>query len=170
MPRGGFRKGAGRPRGTGPWNEPTELMRVPVSLVPLVKKTLATQRLRLPYTSPLSLEKSKRPENSAMQQSDIFPLIVDRHESTILLCTKKTLKNNNDTHAHDILIVDRRTKPQTGQLVVATANNRTTVGRLKKLKNELVFQPVNPRIGPTKVKSKKEFQIIGVVTKLIRAM
>ena len=33
MPRGGYRKGAGRSRGTGKYGEPTVPVRVPVSMV-----------------------------------------------------------------------------------------------------------------------------------------
>ncbi len=37
MTRGGKRPGAGRPIGTGPWGEPTKVMRIPISLIEKVK-------------------------------------------------------------------------------------------------------------------------------------
>lgn len=40
MTHGGKRKGAGRKKGTGKFGEPTVLMRIPKSLVKVVKKLL----------------------------------------------------------------------------------------------------------------------------------
>lgn len=41
--RGGARYGAGRPRGSGTWGEPTKPMRIPLSLVAEVENFLQTK-------------------------------------------------------------------------------------------------------------------------------
>ncbi len=48
---GGKRKGAGRPKGSGMYGEPTQLIRVPVSLVQEVKDYILLKLLQRPITS-----------------------------------------------------------------------------------------------------------------------
>lgn len=42
-PKGGKRRGAGRPAGSGKWGSPTVPVRVPVSLLPAFREWLANQ-------------------------------------------------------------------------------------------------------------------------------
>lgn len=46
--RGGARIGAGRPRGSGRYGEPTVSIRVPVSAIDDVKHLIETGKMRLP--------------------------------------------------------------------------------------------------------------------------
>ncbi|MDD3182644.1 MAG: S24 family peptidase [Alphaproteobacteria bacterium] len=170
MPSGGYRAGAGRPKGTGPWGEKTKLMRIPVSLVGFVNKTLATQELCLPYIALLTFKKSKASKNKVGQRDDIYPLLVDQDGSTLLLCAKEAMGTKGHIHAHDVLLVDRNAKPESGQIIVAAIDGKITVGRLKRQNNALSFYPVNSRPASVEAKGNKDFKTIGVVIKVIRSL
>ena len=47
MPKGGARKGAGRPKGQGKFGEPTKIMRIPMSMMEAVKNMVESKSKNL---------------------------------------------------------------------------------------------------------------------------
>ena len=66
-----------------------------------------------------------------------------------------------------ILVVDRGKKPSSGHVVVAILNNEFTIKRLIKSPAGWVLHPANSAFTPRLVKEDDQFQIWGVVKRVV---
>lgn len=66
-----------------------------------------------------------------------------------------------------LLVVDRFINAATGDIVVAVLNGEFTVKRLLKTQAGIFLSPANPKYKPIKVTEEMDFQVWGVVTKII---
>lgn len=120
--RGGARPGAGRPRGTGKFNEQTKPIRLPVSSIDHVLDFVWQKCLQIPicldsdllkYTDTKPIEKwylgAARPEGE--------PIAV---KVTDILATKGFRVN-------DILLVDRKAVPSPGDYIIHSDNGTYSI-------------------------------------------
>lgn len=184
--RGGSRPGAGRKAGTGGYGEPTQPVRVPVSLLPLLRAWLvahggaapagARRPARDPAARALPLFGSKVPAG--------FPSPADDHQDDALDLNEHLVRHPAATffvraqgdsmvgagiHSGDLLVVDRSLEPKSGAVVVAVVNGELTVKRLRVEGGRVWLLPENPAYPPLEVVGDMELVICGVVAHSVRS-
>jgi DNA polymerase V len=71
-------------------------------------------------------------------------------------------------YENDMLIVDRSLEARNGQIVVALVDGRATVKTFRTDRKGITLVPENKRYEPIKILPVNGFQILGVVTNVIR--
>jgi len=169
MPRGGKRKGAGRPPGRGPWKEATKPLRVPVSLLNSVLEFMETSGYRLPvYASRVPAGIPEDSDDHVEKTIDLNSLLVRNPKDTFLLRVSGDSMMDAGIYENDILTVDRKLEAHNGQIVVALVNRRSTVKTFRKDRKGITLVPENRSYTPIKIVPGNDFQILGVVTNVIR--
>jgi DNA polymerase V len=171
MPRGGKRNGAGRPPGKGPWKEPTKPLRIPLSLLGAVTKLIETSGYRLPvYTSRVPAGIPEDADDHVERTTDLNSLLLKNLKDTFLLRVAGDSMMDAGIYEHDILTVDRSLEARNGQIVVALVDGRATVKTFRTDRKGITLTPENKRYKPIRILTQNDFQILGVVTNVIRKM
>jgi DNA polymerase V len=169
MPRGGKRQGAGRPRGKGPWKEATKPVRIPVSLLDAVTRFIETSGYRLPvYGSRVPAGIPDDADDHVEKTTDLNSLLLKNPRDTFLLRVAGDSMMDAGIYEDDILTVDRNLEARNGQIVVALVDGRVTVKTFRKDREGVTLVPENKRYVPIKILPANDFQILGVVTNVIR--
>jgi DNA polymerase V len=169
MPRGGKRKGAGRPPGKGPWKEATKPLRIPVSLLNAVTEFMETSGYRLPvYASRVPAGAPADADDHVEKTADLNSLLLRNPKDTFLLRVTGDSMIDAGIYENDMLTVDRKLEARNGQIVVALVDGRSTVKTFRKDHKSITLVPENKRYKPIKIISENDFQIVGVVTNVIR--
>ncbi|ELS32317.1 MULTISPECIES: LexA family protein [Pseudanabaena] len=197
MPRGGKRQGAGRPVGTGKYNETTKAVRLPVSIADEILEALARipqnlqnpqkiepstivasifstnsdTRCRIPlYLNPVAAGLPAPTEDYIEGKIDLNRHLVKHPESTFLVRVIGDSMLDAGIHPSDLLVVDRAIEPISGKVVIAVVNGELTVKRLRKHRNKLWLMPENPNFQPIEIDENVDLHIWGVVTNVIHAL
>jgi DNA polymerase V len=169
MQRGGKRKGAGRPYGKGPWMEATKPLRIPVSLVNAVMRFMETRGYQLPlYASRIPAGTPENADDHVEKTTDLNSLLLRNPKDTFLLRVTGDSMMDVGIYENDMLTVDRKLEARTGQIVVAMIDGHSTVKTFRKDRKGISLVPENKKYMPIKILSENDFQILGVVTNVIR--
>jgi DNA polymerase V len=169
MSRGGKRKGAGRPPGKGPWKEATKPLRVPVSLLSAVTKFMETSGYRLPvYASRVPAGTPEDADDHVEKTTDLNSFLLKNPKNTFLLRVAGDSMMDAGIYENDMLIVDRKLEARNGQIVVALVDGRSTVKTFRKDREGITLVPENRKYMPIRILHENDFQIVGVVTNVIR--
>lgn len=191
--RGGKRKGAGRPQGSGKYGEPTKAIRVPTSIIDTLQQYLTSYDPIKTVTPPktyAALKNSTHPPLTLpLFEHRIpagFPSPADDHLEMQLDLNEHLVKNPASTfyvrvegdsmigagiHANDLLIVDLSLEPADGQVVIALIDGEFTVKRLKKgAHHQISLIAENKNYPPIIIKEGMDFKIWGVVTNVIHGL
>ena len=188
--RGGYRPGAGRKPGSGPFCEPTKSVRVPESQVPAVRYFLEAFRDRRSepptlgeiYSPALNQRTVRRPlfssriqagfpspaDDYVAQQLDLHELLVKREAATFYVRVKGDSMLGASIQEGDILVVDRSVEPTDGKIVIAVLNGELTVKELSRKKDRIQLLPRNDAYPPIEISSESDLTIWGVVTGVVR--
>lgn len=170
MTHGGKRKGAGRPKGLGPYSEPTKPIRLPVSLIDTVMKFVQSKGYKLPlYASKVPAGSPSPADDCIEKQLDLNEFLIKHPAATFCVRAHGNSMINAGIHENDILIVDRSLKPTTGKIVIAAVDGELTVKRLNIQDGKLFLMSENPDYKPIEVKEGSEVYIWGVVTSVIHS-
>lgn len=169
MPSGGARQGAGRPKGQGKYTEPTQAIRLPISVI----KALANGKI--PLSLPLYLSKVSAgfPSPAAdefAESLDLNHYLIKHPSSTFLVKAQGDSMINAGITENDILIVDKSLTPTHGKIVIAAIDGLLTVKRLIKENGQFILFAENPAYPPIKLKEGNEIVIWGVVTNVIHSV
>ncbi len=197
---GGRRPGAGRPRGSGRYGEPTVPLRVPESLVVSIRELLDRRLARRQAAGrtrpaavpdgwtllrpaadweplPLPLFESRvaagfpSPADDHLERTlDLNELLVRRPAATFFVRVEGTSMIGAGIHPGDILVVDRAEEAQDGQIVVAAVDGELTVKRLRRERARVYLQPENPDYRPIEITGDTDLVIWGVVTSVIHRL
>jgi DNA polymerase V len=191
MPRGGKRQGAGRPVGTGKYNETTKAIRVPISLADEILEALTKDpqniepativssifrtdnntKSRIPlYLNPVAAGFPAPTEDYIEGKIDLNRHLVKHPESTFLVRVVGDSMQDAGIHPRDLLVVDRALEPISGKVVIAVVNGELTVKRLRKHRNKLWLMPENSDFQPIEIDENVDLHIWGVVTNVIHAL
>lgn len=131
-------------------------LRVPAEVLPL----------RLPFfTSPVHAGFPSPAEDHLEAPLDLTELAVRHPAATFLLRVAGDSMTGAGIFPHDILIVDRAVRPESGMVVVATLDGEFTVKRLLRQRDgALLLLPENPAYAPIHVREAQEAVVWGVVT------
>jgi DNA polymerase V len=168
MPRGGKRKGAGRPR---IHQTPTAVIRLPKSDITLIKRFLNNKTfLKLPlYSSKVAAGFPSPAEDHIDEHLDLNDLVKNPAATFLVRVSGHSMKDAG-IHENDILIVDRSITPINGKVVIAVIQGQLTVKTIHKKNNQLFLIPANPDFLPIEVKEEDDIHVWGVVTKVIHDM
>ena len=168
MKHGGKRSGAGRPPGSGKYNESTKTVRIPKSLINRVRNYIDTRGNKFPlYSNKISAGFPSPADDHIEKQLDLNEHLIKNPSSTFFLRVSGESMKNAGIFPNDILIVDRSLKPIDGKIVIAALDGELTVKRLRREKNILYLMPENPDYQPIKINEAQDLIIWGVVTNVI---
>lgn len=186
--RGGKRPGAGRPKGTGKYGEPTRAVRVPERLVSDIKawcKNLSSPNFikgeifegASASSVPLTLFSNKVPagfpspaDDHADEKLDINDHLIKNPSSTFYVRVSGDSMIGAGIHPNDLLVVDRSLKPESGKIIIAVLNGELTVKRLRQRRSKLTLVSENPNYQPIPIFEEMDFSIWGVVTNVIHSL
>jgi len=124
MAKGGKREGAGRPKAA----EPTERVRVPLSLVDKVREFVNTAGLTLPlYASRVQAGYPMPADDTIDDRINLMDYLVDDPEETFLVHAIGDSMKDAGIRDGDLLLVNRRVQPTNGKIVVAAVEGQVTV-------------------------------------------
>jgi DNA polymerase V len=186
---GGARSGAGRPKGSGKYKEPTKAIRVPEGSITYIKEFLANYpdvteigsfananasadhnsldnltRLQIPlFSSTVAAGYPSPAEDHVEDTLDLNEYMVQRPDSTFMLRVEGESMKNVGIMPDDILVVDRSLKASHRKIVIAAIDGELTVKRLYHRGGLLKLLPENPAYPEINLESEAELVIWGVV-------
>ncbi len=168
MPRGGKRKGAGRPKGSGKFGEPTKAMRVPVSMTDQILRFIDQKGLCFPlYSDQVQAGFPSPAEEIEPECLDLASYLVQNPESTFFVRVAGESMIGAGIFPDDLLIVDRSLTATNGDVVVVAVNGEFTVKRLFVTQRKIELRPENKRYQVLTFKDESELTIWGVVKNVI---
>ncbi|GAB6035142.1 LexA family protein [Galenea microaerophila] len=186
---GGARPGAGRKKGSGPFGEPTKVVRIPESKVPVVKawlkslnqvpecltassvqvlKPASQTEIHLPLYGHKVVAGFPSPAEDYIEaQLDLNDYLIQNKEATFILKVQGDSMKNAGIMDGDLLIVDKSMEPTDGKIVIAALNGELTVKRLSIKSTGAWLVPENDDYPPIPIKEESDVMIWGVVTATI---
>ena len=180
---GGARSGAGRPKGTGKYKEPTKAIRVPEGSISYIKeflegypnvtelgsaKALNNQsnvvRLEIPlFSSTVAAGYPSPAEDHVEDTLDLNEYMVQRPDTTFMLRVEGESMKNAGIMPNDIIVVDRSLKASHKKIVIAAIDGELTVKRLYHRGGLVKLLPENPAYPEIELESESDLVIWGVV-------
>lgn len=162
MARGGKRKGAGRPKGTGKFGEPTKAVRLPISKIEQILAFIARQTDTYPV-----YEAGKKPET---KDCDLIPAIIENPSSTFTVRFTGDSMKGASIFDGDLLVCDRSAEPQNGDVIVFELEKKLAVRRMVVKKNTIELKAENSAYQTIKVTDPSSLSIMGVVKKTLHTV
>jgi DNA polymerase V len=185
--RGGKRPGAGRPKGTSLYKEPTKPVRIPEGLLSHVSEILKFYRhiktsggkdhifqpmdapgMELPlYASRVSAGFPSPAEDHMETSLDLNKFLVKHPAATFFVKVQGDSMTGAGIYPGDIIVVDRSLEPGKGKIIVAALNGELTVKRLYYKGKRPFLKAENPNYPSIYIQENMDFMIWGVVTSVI---
>jgi repressor LexA len=176
---GGYRPGAGRKPGSGPYGESTIRLRIPHSRMAAVQAYLEQCRQGKRASLPAANDELLLPLIGRVAAG--APIDADAHVEREIAIDRFLFRPRPDyllrVHGHsmrdagildrDLIAVHRTPEARNGQIVVARLDGEITVKRLQRTRNRLVLLPENPDFEPIEVRA-DDFAIEGIYVGTIR--
>jgi len=168
MPRGGARKGDGRPKGQGKYGEQTKAIRIPVSKVKYISEVVSKGLYEVPmYSNKVAAGFPSPADDYLEDKIDLNQYLVKHPAATFLVRASGESMINAGIFPDDILVVDRSLKAEDGKVVIAVVDNELTVKRYRKRGKSIVLEPENEAYDPIIISEESEAFVWGVVTNVI---
>jgi len=185
--RGGARPGAGRKAGFGPYGEPTQPLRVPLSVLPVVRAWIEARREPLPDADcrafsptpsacPLPLYSARiragfpSPADDDLEGTlDLNEHLVRHPAATFFVRVQGDSMIGAGIHHGDLLVIDRALEPRSGSIVVAVVDGELTVKRLHLEDGRVALVAENPAYPPLVLSEGQTLHIWGVVAHAVRS-
>lgn len=182
---GGARAGAGRPKGSGKYKEPTKAIRVPEGSIAYIKDFLeqypnvlevgsapeANQQTKLSiplFSSTVAAGYPSPAEDHIEDTLDLNDYMVQRPDSTFMLRVEGESMKNVGIMPDDILVVDRSLSAAHKKIVIAAIDGELTVKRLYHRGGLIKLLPENPAYPEIPIESESDLVIWGVVVGSMR--
>lgn len=170
MKRGGARKGAGRPMGSGKYGVKTKPIRVPMDKIDEITEYIlhGPQSLLCPfYSSSVSAGIQLPADEHIESHIDIGKYLINNPQDTFFVRASGDSMIGAGIYSGDILIVDRNIEPKHGKIVIAAIDGQLTVKRLHKESQKILLKAENPEYKDIEIYQGSEATIWGVVTSVI---
>ena len=163
-------KKRGRPSGTGPYKEPTKVMRVPLSMVSEVKAFLSSvESTKIPlYLSKVSAGLPEIAGSDIERYINIPDAILENPQDSFAVRVHGESMIGANIYPNDILIADRSISPTHKKIVFACLNGEFIVKRLYIKGNTIKLISENEDFKDIIVKQSDDFEVIGVVYRSFR--
>lgn len=168
MVKGGYRPGAGRPRG-GKYGEATKQLRVPLSRINEVIAFLDQgAKHRVPfYTSSVRAGFPSPADDYIETCLDLNEYLITHPAGTFMVRAAGDSMMQAGIQNDDLLIVDRSIPVSHGKIVIAAINGELTVKRFSQSQDRVQLLPENPNYPPIDITEEQHLVIWGVVTYVI---
>jgi DNA polymerase V len=103
----------------------------------------------------------------AEQSVDLNRLLVNRPEATFFVIVEGDSMIDSFIPSKALLLVDRSASARSGDIIVAVLNGEFTVKRLLKTHVGTFLSPANPNYKPVKISKEMNFEVWGVVSRII---
>ncbi len=164
MVRGGKRIGAGRPKGTGKFGEPTKAVRLPISMITQIMAFIERKGLAFPlYSSRVHAGYPAPDSNIPAERFDLVTHLVPHPDGTFFVRMSGEAMTGIGVYNGDTLIVDKSREPKHGDIVVAVVKGEFTVRRLIIKNKKIELHPENRKFATIKIKDESDLNIWGVV-------
>jgi DNA polymerase V len=171
MVRGGKREGAGRPKGTGKYEEETKAIRVPISLIDQVQKLAMIKGYSLPlYSSSVSAGFPSPADDHIEHKLDLNEHLIKNPAATFFVRVSGESMLGAGIHHDDILIIDRSIEAKSGKIVVVAVDGNLTVKRLVKTGKKILLVPENEGFETIDISERSDVHVWGVVTSAIHSL
>ena len=168
MARGGRRKGAGRPKGTGKFGEPTKAIRLPVSMIDKILQFIDQKGLCYPlYTDRIQAGLPSGIDDTPAERLDLGAYLVQNPASTFFVKVAGESMIGAGIFPDDLLIVDRSIRASNGDVVVVSVDGEFTVKRLFISQKKIELRPENKKFESVSFNDESELNIWGVVKNVI---
>jgi len=168
MARGGKRKGAGRPKGTGKFGEPTKAIRLPISMIDRIMQFIAQKALLIPiYTTQVQAGFPSPADDTQPETFDLIERLVPNPAATFLVRVQDESMAGAGIYPDDILLVDKSVEATHENIVLAVVDGEFTVKRLLRKGNTVELVAENPHFPAISVSDESELNIWGVVKQVI---
>lgn len=168
MARGGKRKGAGRPKGTGKFGEPTKAIRLPISMIDRIMLFIEQKGLSFPlYSDQVQAGYPSPAEDVPAEKLDLGSYLVQNPASTFFVKVTGDSMIGAGIFQDDLLVVDRSVEAANGDVVVAVVDGEFTVKRLFISKRKIELRPENSKFEPITLNDESELNVWGVVKNVI---
>lgn len=160
----------GRPKGRGPYGEPTKPIRLPISMIGKVMDFIAAKSYRLPlYSSKVQAGFPSPSEDYLEARLDINEYLIKHPASTFLLEVTGDSMIEAAICEGDKLVVDKSIEPGNGKIVIASINGEFTVKRLRYDEQGIKYLvPENKKYPAIRIEGRNDIRFWGVVTGIIR--
>ena len=168
---GGKRDGAGRPKGSNRYGEPTRPVRIPESQVERVLRFVGEREYALPlYASGVSAGFPSPADDYLEGVLDLNSHPVREPAATFFVRARGDSMIEAGIHDGDLLVVDRSVEATDGKVVIVSVNGELTVKRLRRSKGKSWLLPENPDYPPIALHEEDETHLWGVVTNVIHPL
>lgn len=169
MVSGGKRKGAGRPKGKGKYQEPTSVVRLPTRMVGDVQKFVGAKGYKIPlYSGRVQAGYAEAIDDDIEDHIDFNTLLAQNPSETFLVRAAGSSMIDAGIRDGDMLVVDRSIPPVSGKIVIAAIGGQLTVKYFLIRKSKAYLQPANPAYLEIPVDKEEGVTIWGVVTSSIQ--
>lgn len=166
--RGGMREGAGRPKNSGKYKEPTKAIRVPLRMVSIIDGLLDTS---FPlYCSKVSAGFPSPADDYLEPNLNLNQHLIKHPAATFFVRVSGESMIEAGIHNGDLLVVDRSLEPKDGKVVIAVINGELTVKRLNIKNGKTQLFPENKNYPTIEINEDMSFSIWGVVTSVIHEL
>lgn len=165
---GGFREGAGRPKNSGKYKEPTKAIRVPLRVASIIDGLLdASFPL---YGSKVSAGFPSPADDYLEPNLNLNQHLIKHPAATFFVRVSGESMIGAGINNGDLLVVDRSIEPKDGKVVIAVLNGELTVKRLKIKNGKPQLVPDNKYYPTLEINEDMNFSIWGVVTSVIHEL
>jgi DNA polymerase V len=166
--RGGKRKGAGRPKGSGKFGEATVPVRVPASMAADVALWVERKGGTLPlYSASVRAGLPTAADDHVEDRVDLAQYVAPRPDQTFLVRVQGDSMLGAGMDEGDLLVVDKSLPAKEGCIVVASLDGDATVKRLRRRNGTVELVPENEKYKTIVVGPEQSFEILGVVTTVV---
>jgi len=169
--RGGAREGAGRPTGQGRYGEPTQIMRIPKSMLDKVSELIESQNKTLSIPLYSMTVEAGNPNITDSDDYELYNLnrdmmISDPSNYFLVKVSGYSMKNAG-IFPNDMLLVNRKREAKDGDVIVASINDGAVVKRLSQKDGVTKLISENDDFNDIEDQT-LNLHLWGVVTKVIR--
>ena len=169
--QGGRREGAGRPKGSNQYGEPTRPVRIPVSQIERVLRFVREREHALPlYACGVSAGFPSPADDYAEGALDLNTHLVSQPAATFFARARGDSMIGAGIHDGDLLVVDRSLTAEDGKVVVVSINGELTVKRIRREKGSTWLASENPNYPSIEFQEQDEAHLWGVVTSVIHSL
>lgn len=108
-------------------------------------------------------------EDEIESEIDLNEFLVERPATTFFAKVKGSTLPDHGLRDGDVLIVDKSIEPKDGKIVVASLNEDLTVKIYREIEGEIYLQSGGEQFVPMRIEPYMEFEVLGVVTRIIHS-
>ena len=164
--------GAGRPKGTNHYGEPTKPIRIPVSKIDRVLNEFVREREDMVplYGNEVPAGFPSPADDYAEGVLDLNAHLVREPTATFFVRARGDSMIGAGIHDGDLLVVDRSLEATNGKVVIVSINGELTVKRLRRAKGRTWLIPEKLDYPPIDFHEQDDTHLWGVVTNVVHSL